>query len=185
MEVLKQKKDKLRKDISSLKLQFTERELLEKSEEVFSVVELTGVFQDAKRIFIYYSLPGEVSTLNFIEKWKEEKEFFLPVVQGDTLTFRKYISGAELNKSAFGVLEPQGEDFLEYKKVDLIIVPGVSFDRRKNRIGYGKGYYDRFLSSVNIPKMGVCYDFQLLDNIPTDENDIQMDYVISENDLIW
>lgn len=181
-----QKKNQIREKIALEKQEYSKEELLSKSNEVFSVVELTEVFYEAKKVFIYYAMSGEVSTIEFINKWKNEKEFYLPVVKGDDLSFRKYSSDADLVKSAFGVLEPKGDDFNDFRKVDLIIIPGVAFDRNKNRIGYGKGYYDRFLSKVNsIPKMGICFDFQLLDSIPHESNDIVMDYVISENDLIW
>lgn len=185
MNNLKQKKVQLRQKIAELKQQYSEEELLRKSEEVFSVVELTGVFQDAKKIFIYYGMKDEVSTINFIERWNNEKEFYLPVVQESDLVFRKYISNADLSRSAFGILEPKGEDFQDFSRVDLIIVPGVAFDIKKNRLGYGKGYYDKFLLKIKKPKMGVCFDFQLLDLLPVEKHDVAMDYIISENDLIW
>lgn len=181
----KQKKDQLRGKIKELQKQYSEDELLLKSEEVFSVVELVGVFQSAKKILIYHSMMGEVSTINFMNKWKAEKEFYLPVVQGEDLNFKKYTSNADLKRSAFGVLEPRSEDIIDYKKVDLIIVPGVAFDRKKNRLGHGKGYYDKFLSKINKTKMGVCFDFQLLDMLVVEDFDIPMDYIISENDIIW
>ena len=82
-------------------------------------------------------------------------------------------------------MEPVGENFMNYNKVDLIIIPGVAFDRKKNRMGRGKGYYDRFLSKMKAPKMGICFEFQLFDDIPNDENDVKMDYIVSENELIW
>lgn len=185
MNKIQQKKNQIRAEIAQCKKQYSEEELARRSDEVFSVVELTGIFQDAKKVFVYYSMVGEVSTIDFINKWKDEKEFYLPVVSNDRLVFKKYTSDADLKKSAFGVLEPIGDDFTNLRSVDLIIVPGVAFDRNKNRLGYGKGYYDRFLSDIKVPKMGICYDFQLIDTIPTSQNDIPMNYVISENDLIW
>lgn len=185
MNNLTQKKVQLRQKIAELKQQYSEEELLKKSEEVFSVVELTGVFQEAKKIFIYYSMKDEVSTFSFIKKWNIEKEFYLPVVQGDNLKFRRYISDTDLKKSAFGVLEPTGEDCKDLSKIDLIIVPGIAFDVKKNRLGHGRGYYDKFLLNMKKPKMGVCFDFQLLDSVPVEGHDITMDYIISENDLIW
>jgi 5-formyltetrahydrofolate cyclo-ligase len=64
-------------------------------------------------------------------------------------------------------------------------VPGIAFDRKMNRLGRGKGYYDRFLSKISAPKIGICFDFQLLDKIPAESTDIKMDYIVSENELIW
>lgn len=185
MEILFAKKDSLRKEIASLKNKYTQDELLMKSEEVMSVLAILGVFQEAKNIFIYNSLIGEVNTASFIEEWKHEKQFYLPIVVGEELFFRKYTSDTLMQKSAFGVEEPLGENFTDYKKIDLIVVPGVAFDRKMNRIGYGKGYYDKFLAGIKAPKVGVCFDFQLLDTVPTNENDVRLDYIVSENDLIW
>ncbi|WP_165024714.1 MULTISPECIES: 5-formyltetrahydrofolate cyclo-ligase [unclassified Dysgonomonas] len=180
-----QAKEKLRKEISTIKQKYTPKELFIRSEEVFSILEITGIFQDSKTIFIYNSLLDEVSTVDFIERWHNTKDFYLPVVENDNLVFRKYDSSTIFSKSSYGIQEPKGENFTDFKKVDLIIVPGMAFDRKMNRMGRGKGYYDRFLPKLSAPKVGICFDFQLLDQIPTDDNDIKMDYLISENELIW
>lgn len=178
-------KQKLRREIALRKKEYTLDQLKAFSEEVLSVVEITGVFQDAKTIFIYHNLEDEVQTIDFIKRWSDKKQFYLPVVVDDDLVFRKYTSEMEFQQSSMGINEPIGIDFADYKKVDLIIIPGVAFDRKKNRMGRGKGYYDRFLQKISAPKMGICFEFQLLNDIPIDNNDIKMDYVVSENDLIW
>lgn len=185
MKDIQIEKNKIREKIARLKAEHSLEELKLKSEEVLSVLEIVGVFQDAKHILIYNGMDGEVATLDFIKKWESDKKFYLPVTYKENIAFRAYTSTTELVKSNFGVLEPVGEDITNYSFVDLIIVPGVAFDRKKNRVGYGKGYYDRFLSSTKAPKVGICFDFQLLDNVPFDEHDTKMDYLISENDLIW
>lgn len=178
-------KNKIRERIADLKKKYSPEELLLKSAEVMEVLEITGVFQDAKNIFIYHSMPDEVNTIDLIQRWWGEKNFFIPITSKDEINFRKYTAETILTKSSYGILEPEGENFTDYNKVDLIIVPGVAFDRKQNRMGYGKGYYDRFLPKVKAPKVGICFDFQLLDSIPTEDNDIKMDYIVSENDLIW
>lgn len=185
MNNIKENKNLLRREINSIKNKYTSDELHSRSLEVMSIVEISGIFQDAKNILIYNSMEDEVRTSEFINKWKAQKTFFLPVVVGDDIVFREFSSTSQLKESSFGIMEPTGDDFADYKKIDLIIVPGVAFDRNKNRLGRGKGYYDRFLKKVNAPKMGICFDFQLLDRIPAESNDIKMDYVISENDFIW
>lgn len=185
MNKKQQEKEKLRKEISLLKKKYTADELYYKSEEVLSIVEITGIFQEAKTIFIYNHLGDEVHTSDFIRKWGEQKKFYLPVVTDDNLQFRPYSPDIDFKQSALGIMEPIGEDFTDYNKVDLIIVPGMAFDRKMNRMGRGRGYYDRFLSQLKAPRMGICFDFQLFDQIPVDEKDIKMDYVVSENDFIW
>lgn len=185
MQKKQQAKDRLRKEVSSLKKGYIQDDLYNRSVEVLSVLEITGVFQDAKTILIYNSLQDEVQTADFIEKWDSTKDFYLPVIEKDEIVFRKYTSSIEYKQSSIGVMEPVGENFMNYNKVDLIIIPGVAFDRKKNRMGRGKGYYDRFLSKMKAPKMGICFEFQLFDDIPNDENDVKMDYIVSENELIW
>ena len=179
-------KDKLRQKIAIEKNNYALEDLLLKSEEVFSVLEITGVFQSAKNVFVYNSLKDEVSTKSFIDRWSGEKNLYLPVVTDKGLQFRLYTANTEYNISSLGIYEPKGDNFTDYQKVDLVIVPGVAFDRKMNRMGRGKGYYDRFLPKLSkATKIGVCFDFQLLESIPSDSNDVKMDMLVSENDLIW
>lgn len=176
----------LRLQVSKLKKDYSPQDLVLKSEEVFSVLEITGAFQDAKNIFIYSSMPDEVSTLNFINKWKDRKQFYLPVVVGNDLVFRIVNNKTEYATSAYGIKEPLGEDFTQLDRADAVIVPALAFDRKMNRLGRGKGYYDRFLPLLKkTVKIGVCFDFQLFDHIPADDNDVKMDMIVSENELIW
>lgn len=185
MKNIIQEKAKVRRGVSILKKNYSSEELYSRSEEVLSVLEITGVFQEAKTIFIYNSLSDEVQTSDFIRRWSDKKDFCLPVVTGDDIVFRRCTPSTDYQQSALGVFEPMGDNFTDLDKVDLIVVPGVAFDRKMNRLGRGKGYYDRFLSKLSAPKAGICFDFQLFDNIPNEPNDIKMDYIISENELIW
>lgn len=185
MKNIELQKSTLRKNVASEKKKFTEEDLLNMSEEVFSVLEITGSFRDSKIIFIYNSMSDEVSTHSFVKKWILEKDFYYPVVKNNSLVFRKVQAETSFTKSDIGVFEPNGDDFTDYSKVDLIIVPGVAFDRKGNRLGRGKAYYDRFLPKIKAPKIGVCFDFQLFDAIPTTDGDVKMDMIVSENDLIW
>lgn len=178
-------KEKLRKEIATEKRKYSSEQLLKMSDEVFSVLEITGVFRDASTILIYNSMADEVSTKSFIDKWKSEKNFYLPVVKDNHLVFRKLEDNTLFEKSKIGVNEPIGDDFTNLAKVDMVIVPGTAFDRSCNRLGRGKGYYDRFLTNVKAPKVGVCFDFQLKNQIPADERDVKMDMIVGENELIW
>ena len=178
-------KEELRKEIAILKKTYSAEDLLNMSDEVFSVLEITGNFQEAKNIFIYNSLSDEVSTPSFIQKWKDKKNFFLPAIESDEIVFRPYQENEDYKTSELGIKEPQGANFVNFDKVDMIIVPGVAFDRKMNRMGRGKGYYDRFLPKLKATKVGICFDFQLFSDIPCNSNDIKMDMLISENDLIW
>lgn len=160
-------------------------DLQAKSNEVFSVLEITGVFQSAKHIFIYNSLKDEVSTIDFIKRWCADKNFYLPAILEDKMIFKSHQPDTEYKASTLGVKEPINTDIVNHQIADIIIVPGIAFDRKMNRLGRGKGYYDKFLSQTKATKIGICFDFQLLDSIPCNDHDIKMDIIISENDLIW
>lgn len=179
-----EEKNRFRGYIASVKRTYTDEEMNCKSEQIFSNLEKLSIFKDAQKIFTYNNLKDEVRTLDFIRKWNVHKDFYLPVVSGENLIFRKYDDKVRFNKANLGVMEPEGENYRDYDSVDMIIVPGLAFDRRLNRLGRGRGYYDRFLCQLNAVKVGVCFGFQLFDDIPCDEQDIRMDLVVSENDIV-
>lgn len=80
---------------------------------------------------------------------------------------------------AFGILEPVGELYTDYDAIDLIVVPGVAFDRHGNRLGRGRGYYDKILKETHVArKVGICFGFQFVEEVPVDELDVRMDLVI-------
>lgn len=185
MHKTQQEKEKIRKEIAQRKKRLRPEELTLLSQEVMMTLEITGVFVDAKNILIYNNLSDEVETLSFIEKWNGQKNFYLPAVVDNDLVFRKFHAHTDFLPSSLGVQEPRGENLVDYSMIDLVIVPGIAFDRKKNRLGRGKGYYDRFLKNISVPTIGICFEFQLFDNIPADEKDVKMNMIVSENDFIW
>lgn len=184
MENILIEKKQLRKKVFEIGKSHTEEELTAKSEKIMNILEKSDIFQKSESIFIYHNLKGEVETTHLINKWLSQKDFYLPVIVNDKIVFRKYISDNLLQQSEYGIQEPTGEDFTNNDSIDLIIVPGVAFDRQMNRMGRGKGYYDRFLNNFKSKtKIGICFDFQLFDQIPANENDIKMDYIITEAEM--
>lgn len=129
---------------------------------------------------LYHSLKDEVDTHAFIRKWSREKRILLPVVVGDDLELRLYTGPEDLTVGAYGIEEPTGALFTDYAAIDLIVVPGVAFDRDGNRLGRGKGYYDRLLPRIpSAYKIGICFPFQVVDEVPAEPFDIRMDEIIS------
>lgn len=180
MEIYKAKQA-LRKDMAAKKSAFTATELLERSVAILRRLEECPLFQEAEQVALYHALPGEVQTAAFIERWYQEKRLFLPLVVGDDLRLLRYTGSESLQKGAFGIWEPKpdGEEAVE-EAIDLIIVPGVAFDAQCHRLGRGRGFYDRLLSSLHAPKMGICFDFQLVPSVPVESFDCPMDHVITE-----
>lgn len=89
----------------------------------------------------------------------------------------------DLKKGAYGILEPSVVKTADEKDIDVILVPGLAFDRHGGRMGFGKGYYDRLLETSIAVKIGLCYDFQLFDTIPTESHDVPMDFIITEKEI--
>ncbi len=178
-------KQAIRKEIASLKRAYSQEALQELSEKLLERLEATSHFQQAACVALYNAIPGEVQTACFLQKWYQKKRLLLPLVVGDDLHLLPYAGEEGLRPGAFGIMEPidQGITVAE-EEIDLIIVPGVAFDRQLNRLGRGKGFYDRLLTTVQAPKVGICFDFQLIDNVPVEPFDRKMDIIITEKELI-
>ena len=137
----------------------------------------------------YYPSNYEVNILSFLEKLSKKKfKTVLPVINASGgMSFRSWIFKEPLYVNKFGILEPKSSK----KKIipDLIMVPLVAFDNRLNRIGYGKGYYDRSLKKINKIKknaisLGIAYSFQKCQKIPTNKHDFKLDYIFTEKGII-
>lgn len=146
---------------------------------VFDMLEKTAAFIMADNILMYHSLPDELSTHRFLEKWAGLKHFFLPRVNGVNLDILPY-DRSTLRLGAFHIEEPTGDETCSINDIDLIVVPGVGYDPEGNRVGRGKGYYDRLLGDTRATKIGVAYDFQVVDSIETEPHDVGVDIVITE-----
>ena len=171
-------KKELRAQIKALKKQHTKEQLMEQSEKILAKLEQHPDFIKAERIMLYNALPDEVQTLDFLEKWHLQKTIILPTVVGDDIIPVEYAKETTFAVGDFNILEPQNEPYKG--DFDLMVVPGVAFDCKGNRIGRGKGYYDRFLSQhLEVKRIGICFDFQLVDEVPAEPFDIRMDEVIS------
>ncbi len=135
-------------------------------------------YKKAKTVMIYMPIKGEADVTGLSG---DEKLFLTPVTEGDDMYACKVGKMAE---GAFGVPEPEVKESFDKREIDLVIVPGVAFDKKGNRMGYGKGYYDRFLEKTDAVKVGVCHSFQLVDFIPSEKHDIKMDLIVTERE-VW
>lgn len=150
------------------------------SAEILAALEAHPAFRAASTVLLYHSLKDEVDTHEFIRKWSRKKRILLPVVVGDDLELRIYTGPDDMAIGAYGIEEPIGELFTDYAAIDFIAVPGVAFDRSGNRLGRGKGYYDRLLPRIpSAYKAGICFPFQLVEEVPAEAFDIRMDEVIT------
>lgn len=179
-------KQQLRRKIAELKKSYPADTLAAWSEQILQRLEQTRLFQQAETIACYHALPGEVQTASLLERWYRKKKLLLPLVQGDDLLLLPYAGAESVQVGAYGIWEPRltAEKRSMEQDAELIIVPGVAFDRQLNRLGRGKGFYDRLLSTLNVPKIGLCYAFQLQEEIPTEPFDRKMDWIVTEKELL-
>lgn len=140
------------------------------------------IYKKARVIALYNSLNDEVDTSYLINESLKNKIVLLPRIIKDKIVFIMINKDTLYAKSSFGVMEPIGEEYLG--NIDLIIVPGLAFDRKLNRLGFGMGYYDRYLSNKGIYKIGLCFDEQIVEFVPVNELDIKMDMVITKKEFI-
>lgn len=138
-------------------------------------------FQNAKTVFCYVSYNGEVETLELLSCIAKEKTLTVPYCiddNGNMIAVK--ISGTDdLKKGMYGILEPQNPVPFPKEEIDFVIVPGVAFSKDGYRLGYGKGYYDRFLADINPYKLGICKKELFLEKLPHGEYDIRMDSVLA------
>lgn len=147
---------------------------------VWARVEALPEFAAASHVLIFASLPDELPTAEFIAKHRASKHFYLPRVVGDALLIAP-MSG-DLAEGAFGILEPTG-DAVALDTIELAIVPGVAFTPDCKRLGRGGGYYDRLLSEARCLTVAVALDRQVLDDIPSEPHDVNMDIVVTQSNV--
>lgn len=176
-------KTDIRRKIKALRVMLSEDEKRSAAAEVFARLEQTAAFMMADRILMYHSLPDELFTHSFLAKWADKKHFFLPRVNGVNLEILPY-GQSRLELGSFHIEEPTGDDVADPEDIELVVVPAVAYDRNGNRLGRGKGFYDRFLKTTKATKVGVGYTFQLVDEIPAEPHDIPVDIIITQDATI-
>lgn len=179
MEIINSKKA-LRKSISDIKRMVPSQQMVDESREVVAIIEALAIFEKARTILAYWPMPQELDLRTLLNKWLPEKEFLLPVVQGNSLEIRRFEGEASLaTGQSFGILEPTGPAYNAFSQIDLVLVPGVAFSREGHRMGHGKAYYDRLLPKFpKAFKIGVGFSFQLVERVPSEPHDALMDLVL-------
>ena len=170
-------KKELRKEIIYLRDNLEDR--YNKSMIIKNKIMNLDIYKNSKVIALYSSMKSEVDTKELIKESLElGKKVLLPrILNKNKMIFIEINNDTNYERNTFGVLEPIG---IEEKNIDLMIIPGVAFDKDNNRLGYGRGYYDKYLKDKDLYKIGICFHEQLVDNIEVDEHDIKMDLIITD-----
>jgi len=159
-------------------------EIAKKSKTIQEFVIKSKEFESAKVVGTYYALGSEVTTELIIKRATIlSKKIALPRVEEHKITFYELSSTKSLIRGRFGILEPQ--PYEQMNDIDILIVPGIAFDKKGNRLGYGMGFYDRLLSCKRTFSIGLAYSFQLLENLPHDKYDKRLDAIASEDGIYY
>ena len=150
------------------------------SSQIFNKLALSKEVEQAAVIALFISLADEPQTTTFIEQLLgKNKRVVVPRIEGEEMNFYDISEG--LKKGSFGIMEPTSNTPIEPSEIDVMIVPGVAFNHSGQRLGRGKGFYDKYLSRKGFRAytIGVCYPCQLVENLPTELHDKTLDSVIS------
>lgn len=173
-------KKTLRREIREKKRAMTEADMVRRSEKLAEQFFACDAYQNARTVYGYLPYNQEVRTVPILERaLRDGKQVAVPKVYGDDMKFilMDDLSGTE--KSAMGIPEPVSDGPVAEDKTALVLMPGVAFTRNGDRMGYGGGFYDRFLAQEpNHPTVALCYDFQIVESLPTEEFDIPVDLVL-------
>jgi 5-formyltetrahydrofolate cyclo-ligase len=168
--------------------QLPEAEVQHRSFAVQRRLQKLECYQQARTIAFYSPVHNEVSTVQLLrDALANRRTIVMPRVAGKALVFQLIHSLDDLAPGSFGILEPKTEtEPIAMHQLDLIVLPGVAFDRRGHRLGYGKGYYDRALSAAGnqAKRVGLAYDFQLVEQLPVFEHDMQLDLLATETEVL-
>jgi 5-formyltetrahydrofolate cyclo-ligase len=181
-------KENLRKQMLLQRNALSEEEAAEKCKLIMQKLFSLPEYMEAKRICFYMSINSEVATREMIEQAMQDKQVFLPITnkKEHTLIIAEAKSLGDLKEGPYGVYEPKTDYVMAVNRaqIDLFIVPGVAFDPNGGRIGYGKGYYDQLLKGLSAVKVGLSYEFQIVDRIPREEHDVNVDIIVTEERAI-
>ncbi len=182
-------KKELRKRILNIRNSMSIENVEKNSSIIIDKIINTDIYKQSKVVFIYMDFNKEVMTSQLIKRMlSEKKRVVIPYT--DTINTElipsEITKQADLKLNSFGYYEPVSIMPVDPEEIDLVIVPGVVFDKQLNRIGFGKGYYDKILIKLkpSAVKIAVAHEFQVFELIPTEEHDIKMDMIITEKS-IW
>ncbi len=173
-------KKELRRTIRERKRAMTEEEIVTRSEKLGVLFAQSDAYKAAKTIYGYLPYNQEVRTVPMLEQaLKDGKKVAVPKVYGDEMKFLYLDDLTKVEKGYAGIPEPIADEPVADDETALVLMPGLAFDPQGHRIGYGGGFYDRFLAAEpNHPTLALCYEFQMLPELHTEEHDIPVDTVL-------
>ena len=181
-------KNELRKRILKIRNNMSKEDVEKNSRAITDRITSLDIYKQSKVVFIYMDFKNEVMTSNLIRHMlSEKKRVVIPYTDtiNTVLIPSEITREADLKLNPFGYYEPKNISPVNIEEIELVIVPGVVFDKNLNRIGFGKGYYDKILNKLkpSAKKLAVAHEFQVLEIIPAEEHDVKMDMIITEKNI--
>ena len=179
-------KKQLKESILEKRNSLPKEEIIEKSNEIKNNLFSLEQYKKSKTVMFFVSIRSEVYTHEMVKDALKNKTVIVPKVEGNEIEPSMIIDFDNLIPCGkFQILEPMDTMKIAHKRIDLVAVPGIAFDKEGHRIGYGYGYYDKFLRKVpNAAKIGLCFDFQVVDKIPREAHDVPVDMIVTEERVI-
>ena len=175
---LKKEKEEMRMIMRQRMQRMSAEDRIAMSEQICRRLRDNDIFREAKVVMMFYPILNEPDVRPLMEEFYQSKTILLPVAHRKDIEMRRYTGKECLHRGKFGIPEPRSNTFTGAP--DLIILPGVAFDKKANRLGRGGGYYDRFLHHFHhVHKFAVAYDFQIVDKVPMAHSDVQLDAVFT------
>lgn len=173
-------KKALRREIREKKRAMTEEEIVDRSEKLGQLFVQSEAYRKAKTVYGYLPYNQEVRTVPMLEQaLRDGKRVAVPKIYGDTMKFLYLDDLSKVEKNDMGIPEPIADTPVAEDKTALVLMPGLAFTEQGDRMGYGGGFYDRFLAEEpDHPTLALCYAFQIVDSLPTEEFDIPVDTVL-------
>lgn len=178
-------KKEARAFVKEYKKRMTVQQISELSKRITAKIIELKEFKEAEYIFTYVNYNQEVETIPLIKYCLETgKKVLVPKVYGSVMHFHEISSLSELKPGKYGILEPDNDN-ISNQKSGFMVMPGLAFDRRLNRAGYGGGFYDKYLSDKKeIYKAAAAFQFQLVDSIETESYDLRPNMIVTEQEII-
>lgn len=173
-------KKALRREIREQKRAMTEEEIVSRSEKLGQLFAQSEAYRNAKTIYGYLPYNQEVRTVPMLERaLRDGKRVAVPKIYGDTMKFLYLDDLTKVEKNEMGIPEPVADTPVADDRTALVLMPGLAFTKQGDRMGYGGGFYDRFLAEEpDHPTLALCYDFQMVESLPTEEFDVPVDTVL-------
>ena len=179
-------KNQLKESILEKRNLLSKQEITERSNKIESALFNLEKYKKSRIVMFFVSFNSEVNTHEMIKQALKDKTVVIPKVEHHGIEPSVIIDFDNLIPCGkFGILEPIEIMKIAYKNINLVLVPGIAFDEEGHRIGYGLGFYDKFLKKVpKAVKIGLAFDFQIVDKIPTEQHDVPVDFIVTEQRVI-